>query len=203
MTTIEDKINLFSKIIYDKVNEEKENKLEEFYKMEEKKLSSEKEKITELRKNLKTTLDKKYNIKANEIISREKLNKQKAILMLKDELVKNTLSEVKARLLYFISSQEYKYYFLKSLRKSIESLEAGRYKLIILERDYKRFYEEIELAKKEYSQINLTTIFSEEEFIGGIIIMDENETFKIDNSLYSKLEESREIIGIKVMDMLA
>lgn len=30
MTTIEDKINLFSKVIYDKVNDEKEEKLKAF-----------------------------------------------------------------------------------------------------------------------------------------------------------------------------
>lgn len=203
MTTIEDKINLFSKIIYDKVNEEKEDKIKAFNIESEKILNAEIEKINELRKNLKIDISKKYNIKANEIVAREKLNKQRAILALKDELIKNTLSEIKARLLYFISSQEYKDYFINSLEKMIQELEEGKYYLILLERDYKRFRVEISNLLEKYSQISLEVKTSEEEFIGGIIIKDIEGTFKIDNSLYSKLEESREIIGIKVMEMLA
>ena len=47
MTTIEDKISLFSKIIYDKVNEEKEERLKAFSLEAEKRLKVEKEKIQE------------------------------------------------------------------------------------------------------------------------------------------------------------
>lgn len=203
MTTIEDKINLFSKIIYDKVNDEKEERVKAFDAKVKEKMSLEKQKIDELRISLKTSLNKKYNTKANEIIAREKLDKQKAILAIKEELVNNTLSEVKARLLYFISSKEYKNYFIALLYKIFDELEEGKYNLILLERDYKRFENDIKAAIDKYSHINITIKTSNEEFIGGVILKDEKETFKIDNSLYYKLEESKEFIGIRVMEKLA
>ena len=64
MTTIEDKISLFSKIIYDKVNEEKKERLEAFNKESEKKINLEKEKIEELKKLLQREVQKKSNIKS-------------------------------------------------------------------------------------------------------------------------------------------
>ena len=42
MTTIEDKISLFSKIIYDKVNEEKKERLETFSLEAQKRINAEK-----------------------------------------------------------------------------------------------------------------------------------------------------------------
>ncbi|WP_286905323.1 V-type ATP synthase subunit E [Clostridium sp. UBA1652] len=203
MTTIEDKINLFSKVIYDKVNDEKEEKLKAFDAKALEKITLEKKKIDELRKAIKISLDKKYNIKANEIIAKEKLNKQKAILAIKEELINNTLSEVKARLLYFISSKEYKNYFISLLVSIFDELEEGKYNLIVLDRDYKRFEEDIKSAINKYSHIDIKVETSNEEFIGGVILKDEKETFKIDNSLYYKLEECKEFIGIKVMEKLA
>jgi len=200
MTTIEDKINLFSKVIYDKVNEEKEEKLKAFDESALEKITLEKKKIDELRKDTKISLDKKYNIKANEIIAKEKLNKQKAILAIKEELINNTLSEVKARLLYFISSKEYKNYFITLLDRIFNELEEGKYSLIV---DYKRFEEDIKSSINKYSHIDIKVETSNEEFIGGVILKDEKETFKIDNSLYYKLEECKEFIGIKVMEKLA
>ena len=53
MTTIEEKIGLFSKIIYDKVNEEKKERLAEFNLEAQKRIDTEKEKIEELTRKLK------------------------------------------------------------------------------------------------------------------------------------------------------
>ena len=59
MTTIEDKISLFSKIIYDKVNEEKEERLKAFSMEAEKRINMEKEKIEELRQESSKRSNKK------------------------------------------------------------------------------------------------------------------------------------------------
>lgn len=203
MTTIEDKINLFSKIIYDKVNEEKEEKLKTFNEEAEKKLIAEKENIIELRKNLERDVTKKSNTKANEIIAREKLNKQREILMLKDNLINDTLKEVKDKLLDFVSSEEYKKYFLNMLEKTLKEVERGSYYLILLSRDYERFKDEIAAIDHKYVDTTLVIQVSKEDFIGGIILKDLEGTFKIDNSLYTKLQESKELIGVRVMEMLA
>lgn len=203
MTTIEDKINLFSKIIYDKLNEEKEEKLKQFNEEAQARIESEKENIEKNKKNLQREIMKKSNTKANEIIAKENLKKQREILALKDKLVKSTLDEVKEKLFTYVSSEEYKNYFLGLLQKTLSEVEEGRYFIILLERDKERFKSEIEEVIKKYNGKSVEIKISQEDFIGGIILKDFEGKFKVDNSLYSKLEESKEIIGIKVMEMLA
>ena len=203
MTTIEDKISLFSKIIYDKVNEEKEEKLEAFNREAEEKIKVEKEKIEELRSVLQREVAKKANIKANEIVSKERLNKQREVLILKDKLIRDALENVKEKLVEFVDSVEYELYFISAVQKTLKALDKGKYFVILLKRDYEKFQNEIEVILGNCSERNVEIRISEEDFIGGLILKDFDGKFKIDNSLYSKLQESKEIIGVKVMEILS
>lgn len=203
MTTIEDKISLFSKIIYDKVNEEKEVKLREFNEESEKLINEEKARIEELRKNLKREVIKKSNIKANELVAKEKLNKQREVLALKDNLVQATLDEISKKLLSYVETKEYREFFIKSLEKTLNEVEDGNYYIVIMRQDEERFKNDIDAIRKKNPNKKITIELSSEDFIGGIILRDIEGTFKVDNTLRSKLYGSREAIGIKVMEMLA
>lgn len=203
MTTIEDKISLFSKIIYDKVNEEKEEKLKAFNDEAQKKINAERGKIEEFRRNIKREVIKKSNIKANEIVAREKLNKQREVLTLKDKLIKDALEEVCQKLEAFVSTEEYKQYFLNTLENTLKGIDAGSYYIILISKDYEKFKGEIEAIYNKYPDRKVEIKISEEDFMGGIVLKDKEGKFKIDNSIYSKIEESKEIIGVRVMEMLA
>lgn len=203
MTTIEDKINLFSKIIYDKVNEEKEEKLEAFSLEAEKKINIEKEKIEELRRNLLREVTKKTNIKANGIVAKERLNKQREVLFLKDKLIVDALENVRIKLVQFVSCEDYKPYFINSLKKTLKGMEKGSYYIIVVKRDYEKFQSEIEIILREYCDYNFEIKISEADFIGGHILKDFEETFIINNSIYAALQDSKEKIGVRVMEMLA
>ena len=110
MTTIEDKISLFSKIIYEKLNEEKEEKLKAFNEEAELKINTEKEKISQIKKVSEREIIRKANVKASEIIAKENLNKQREMLRLKDDIIKTTIEEIKNKLLDFVNSKEYEDY---------------------------------------------------------------------------------------------
>ncbi|MBU3090698.1 V-type ATP synthase subunit E [Clostridium sp. CF011] len=203
MTTIEDKINLFSKIIYDKVNKEKEEKLETFSFEAEKKINIEKEKIEELRRSIQREVTKKTNIKANGIVAKERLNKQREVLFLKDKLISDALENVRVKLVQFVSCEEYKPYFISNLKKTLNAMDKGNYYIIVLKRDYEKFQSEIGLILKEYCDHNFEVKISEEDFIGGHILKDFEGTFIINNSIYAALQDSKETIGVRVMEMLA
>ena len=203
MTTIEDKLGLFSKIILDKVNEEKKERLEEFNLEAKKRINVEQERIEELTRKLKLEVLKKANIKANEIVAKERLNKQREVLLLKEHLISETLENVHERLMNFVNGEEYKAYFIRTLQKTLEDVNNGNYYIIVLKRDYERFQSEIEAEAYEQSNRKLKLTISEEDFIGGVMLKDFQGTFKIDNSILSSLQESKEIIGVKVMEVLA
>ena len=203
MTTIEDKISLFSKIIYDKLNEEKEERLIAYNDEAVKQINMEKQSIEELRKNLQREVTKRSNIKANEIVAKEKLNKQREVLTLKGNVIKVTLEEIKERLIVFVESEEYKEYFANLFQDILKEVKEGSYYAIVLSRDYERFIKEIKDLVSLYPNKKIQIKLSEEDFIGGIILKDVEGKFKIDHSLYSKLQDSEELIGVKVMEMLA
>jgi len=203
MTTIEDKISLFSKIIYDKVNEEKEERLKAFNLEAEKRIKVESEKIDEAMQNLQKEVQKKSNVKANRIVAKERLNKQRELLSLKDKLISEALEDVRKKLIEFVSLSEYKPYFLNMLQGDLKDIVKGNYYLIILKRDNERFQAEIIDILNGYAYGKIEIKISEEDFIGGHLLKDFEGKFKIDNSIYSKLQESKEVIGIRVMEMLA
>jgi len=203
MTTIEDKINLFSKIIYDKVNEEKKERLDAFSKDAQKKINVEQENINDLRQKLQREVKKKSNIKSNAIIAKEKLNKQREVLSLKDKLIKDTLESVRQRLVEFVSADEYKPYFIRNIQKTLKGIEKGDYYIVVLKRDYEKFQSEIEDILKAYDDYKIEIKISEDDFIGGHLLKDFKGEFRIDNSIYSALQESKEIIGVRVMEMLS
>jgi len=203
MTTIEDKISLFSKIIYDKVNEEKNERLSAFSKESEKKINFEKDKIEKLRNKLQSEVTKKSNIKANAIVAKENLNKQREVLFLKDKLIKETLKNIGERLVEFALSAEYKTYFISSLRKTLKTIDNGHYYIILVKRDYENFKSEIEVILEEHKNLDIVIEISEDDFIGGLILKDFEGKFRIDNSLDSALQESEEVIGVRVMEMLS
>jgi len=203
MTTIEDKISLFSKIIYDKVNEEKEERLEVFASVAQEKLDIERGKIEELMRSLQIEVSKKSNIKANVIIAKERVSKQREVLLLKDKLVKDALEDVRQKLVEFVSLPEYKPYFISALKKTFERIDSGNYYLIVLKRDYERFQDDIEVLCLKYPQRNVDIVVSEVDFIGGLMLKDFEGKFKIDNSINSKLQDCKEVIGVRVMEVLA
>lgn len=203
MTTIEDKISLFSKIIYDKVNEEKIEKLEVLNSEIEKKMEVENEKIKDLRRNLKIEVTKKSNIKANGIVAKERLNKQREILFLKDKLICDTLENVREKLVQFARLPEYKLYFISTLKKTVMEIDSGNYYIVVLKRDNEKFHSDIEVVLNEYHNIKFEIVISDVDFIGGVVVKDFEGKFKIDNTIETKLQESKELIGVRVMEMLA
>ncbi|MBU3110445.1 V-type ATP synthase subunit E [Clostridium lacusfryxellense] len=203
MTTIEDKISLFSKIIYDKVNEEKKERLDLFNIEAQRKISTEKEKIKDLSLKLQSESQKKSSIKSNALIAKEKLNKQREVLLLKDKLIEDALESVHQRLLDFVCLDEYKSYFISGIQRNLKAIDKGSYYILVLKRDYDKFKSEIEDVLKEYTDYNIQIKISEDDFIGGHLLKDFDGRFRMDSSIYSTLHESKELIGVRVMEMLA
>ncbi|SUY47079.1 H+transporting two-sector ATPase E subunit [Clostridium putrefaciens] len=202
MTTIEDKISLFSKIIYEKLNEEKEEKLKVFNEEAELKMSAERKKIAQIKKVSEREIIRKANVKASGIIAKENLNKQREMLRLKDDIIKTTIKEIKDKLLTFVNSKEYEDYLMSTVTKNLKLLNKGEYYLIVLDRDLNKYQSQIKAISEGFMDKRVEIKVSKDDFIGGIMIKDFDGRFNIDNSIYSKLEESKELIGIKVMEML-
>lgn len=203
MTTIEEKLSLFSKIIHDKINEEKKEKLDAFSLCAKTKIDMEKEHIEELRKSLQRESQKKANTKANGIVAKEKLNKKREILFLREELIKETIGAIRARLIEFVRSSEYKAYLINNLQNTLNVIDKGHYYIFLVKIDYEKFQNEIVSLLREYHDHNVEMKSSEEDFLGGYILKDYDGKFRIDNSVRAAVQDSKEIVGVRIMEILA
>ncbi|WP_186431036.1 V-type ATP synthase subunit E [Clostridium sp. BSD9I1] len=204
MTSIEDKLKLFTKIVFSEIDEQ--------FKKQEEKASSEineillkeNEKLKNYKEKTIKDIEKKITAKQREKVSKVKMDTQRKLLNIKEEIITETIEEVKKGITEYSSTEEYGSYLLNEIKslKSNEVLEIPEsFILYLSEKDIEKYKEDIEEELKDISQsFNIKP--SKVPIIGGFILEDEDKKFRIDNSLIHKIYELKEEVGTKVMDEL-
>lgn len=201
MTTIEDKLKLFTKIVFNEIDEKfkkqeekNESEINEFLLKENEKIQNYKEKTIK-------NIEKKAATKQREKISKVKMDTQRKLLNIKEEIITETIEEVKKRLIEYSTTKEYKNYLLNEIKNLKNHEVPEKFVLYLSEEDINKYKEEIE--KELYSISKSFNIKpSKVPIIGGFILEDEEKKFRIDNSLIYKIDELKEVVGTKVMDEL-
>jgi V/A-type H+-transporting ATPase subunit E len=196
MTTIDDKLKLFSKIIYEKIEDKNSKAYSEFEKEKEDKLEELKSYMEVEREKALEEASKKAAMKAYELVTLERSKGQKNILLLKQQLVEELVQKIKERFVSFTKELEYKEYLLQIARVCAKSLDIGEYKMYLMKDDLERYEKDIVDIFKE-KNINIIVCRGAVDFIGGFIIQRMDGRYRIDYSFLSKIEGSREFIGLK------
>ncbi|MEW9097297.1 MAG: V-type ATP synthase subunit E family protein [Clostridiaceae bacterium] len=199
MVTIEDKINLFSKIMQDKVNEKINAKLEAVKKEEEEVFTKEEKSIKEYKEKTLKDIQRKCNSMYEQEVSKATFDKQEELTNLKEAMIRKTLDEIKNRLKEFINSDNYEEYIFSRLNKTLEDMKDGESAFIYFNNeDLLRF--EAKLTKYALGK-NIEISNSAVNILGGYIVEDKLKRFRVDCSLDSSIEECIEEIGIKITDI--
>lgn len=201
MTTIDDKLSLFSKIIYEKLDKEREEGILEFEKKKNEKLSLEHKTITLLREEVLKDIEKKGRFKRNEIISREKLKLKKENMFLRKQLIKEVVMETYKKIEEFIKGPQYKDYLLGSIAEILGKVKPGSYELMLIKEDIEKYKDEIMSILEKFPEIRVELSYSNEDILGGILLVDECKSFVLDNTINSKIHDNKELIGGKVMEL--
>ncbi|MDV3429019.1 MAG: V-type ATP synthase subunit E [Bacillota bacterium] len=202
MTTIDDKLELFNKLIFEKIYTEKKVEIDKFNKEKEEYLKKEKEKQEEKRNDFISDMNKKAAIKKNEIIAKEEIGIQQKLLVLKRELLKETMSALQDRIREFAGTEDYKDFLFKLIEQSGSILEDKNYFLYLTEQDKEKYGDEIkkELSYKVNGNIEIKS--SGLDILGGLIIEEAEGSYRINNTLLSKLDDTREYAGLLLTDLL-
>lgn len=203
MTTIEDKIKLFSRMVYEKIEEEKQGELDSFHKQREEIINNEKQRLQEEEERELKEIEKKASLKANEIVARERLLKQQDIVKLKENLIEDALKEINSQLIEFTSTNEYEEHVIAEMKNAISNLEDGQYEMIFMDKDYGKFKDVVESLSFENISLKVLPGLQGYDFIGGFIIQSADGRIRIDNSLLMKMLEAKESVGIRVMKALS
>jgi V/A-type H+-transporting ATPase subunit E len=204
LITIEDKVELFRKIVLDKINKdfiEKENDFsikKEFENLSIDKEAKEKSKI----------FIEKFILKANKtkeesILDANKKGKER-ILEIKNRLIEEVYQNVLGKCSDFLKEDSYLEVFEKLL-KSIES-EIVNFNIInvyLVKKDFTENLDSIRnLFKDKFKEKEINFYESDNDFRGGFIIYNGNKSVKLNISLESIITRNKTFIGNEVYKVL-
>lgn len=202
MNTIEDKIRLFSNSIHDKIKEEKQKEFERFEEEKRNTLDKLKKQLEERKGSMLREVMKRANLKSNEIVSAERMKNQQAVLKLKKDLINETISGIRNRLIDFTNSDIYHKFLIKEVKNTMCKLEIGEYIILLRQVDAEKYGDEILETAEGVDKISLQVDKAEDDIIGGFIIKSALGKFRINNSIAVKLEDYKGKVGLMVTERL-
>ncbi|MDU1442780.1 MAG: V-type ATP synthase subunit E [Clostridium cochlearium] len=195
MVTIDDKINLFSRIIYDEVNEKIKSKLDELEKIEEETIKKEEREIEEYRNRNIKKINEKAKSKLEKEILKLRVKEQKEILNLKENIINEVLYSLRKKVVEFTNSTEYMEYINRHLDNILKNIKSKNDIIIYFnKRDMERLSQFIR-------EKNIEVSYETKDIIGGYIIQDKNNKFRIDCSLDKSIKDCKEKIGISITEL--
>ncbi|MZQ75889.1 MAG: hypothetical protein GT589_06975 [Peptoclostridium sp.] len=209
MVTFEDKLELFKSMVYDKVKEESDARMEKMNAEKERILSQNKERLQGEAEKIIEDMIERGNLKKQEIISQETMEGRRRVLLKLSGFVDTLMQRLYARGAEFAKGEGYREFFLNKLEKAFACIAAkecaGRTLMLELtakdremfEADIRRLFERRGCENSGIEFLELA-----EEHIGGFVLTDKDGTFRINSSLSEMIDENREKVGRMVFEYL-
>lgn len=195
--SIEDKIELFRKMIFSDIEnhsaEEKEKLLERF-EAERDRLRSE----AEAKGNrLLSEADKKAEKESQQLFSKVQARQSHRLLEKKQELLAEMVELIRQEAAAFAGSERYGGYLLDTIKKACRELEqAESIRFYITESDMKAYGEQIRSVIGALRPAAGYSLYDAPAgIIGGFLGEDGSKSLQVDYTLRTLIEDSREVIG--------
>jgi vacuolar-type H+-ATPase subunit E/Vma4 len=202
MITINDKLDIFRKLIYEEEEEKYKKALKDLDEkarnlIENKKLEIEKKKEEMAKK--EAILEETQK---NRIISERRQELNSKLLLKRKEILEDLIASLKEKAINFTLTDEYKDAVIKSISEVLLKIDDRDLIITITEEDRKKLESSIfNLAKVNNKSISISTV-PKSKIIGGFIISDKEKTYNIDNSYKTIIEENRYEIGKRLYKAL-
>ncbi|HHU64255.1 MAG TPA: hypothetical protein GXZ32_08670 [Clostridiales bacterium] len=205
MATIEDKLKLFTKIVFDKVEKEAEDNLSRFNERLEQEYKQQRDAAQRLYLDMVNETRKKAELKKIQIVSKAKVDAQHIILKKKKELLDRTLGDIRQLALEYTKTREYLHFLERCIKDTLIEMEGCKHLIFYFsKRDVDERYRMV--SEVISANIDKDTEFSiqpaQDNIIGGCICQDRDGLRRIDNSMASMLEDNRAMIGKTLMENL-
>lgn len=198
MTTIEDKLKLFKNVVFEKVQSEKQKDIEQFENAKQERINSLNEEMDLKEKNVLNEIAKKANIKAQEVIAKEKLSRQHEILSLKESMLQEVIDALKVKAKDYTETEAYENNLVSSFENAVCNLPNGDYTVYLTQKDFDKHVDTLKKIGNEFKNGNIEFKSTGSDIIGGTILEDTTGRMRIDNSIMAKLIDNKDLIGLKV-----
>ncbi len=198
MITVEKKLNIFSKLILEKEQNESDVKLEEMKKNNEKTIQAHKKKLEQKAKEIINNKVNKANMEKNAMMSKVTGDAKNKILTKKRELLERLMEGIRDKARLFTDTPEYEGYLQKSFIEVLSSLEEEQGVIIhVMQRDIERYKEKLitTMVQKGINQSDVDITPSTSDIIGGLLGQNKSQTIRIDATISTIIEDGKSIIG--------
>ncbi len=200
MVLIENKLELFHRVVYSSRLKKYER---EFSEWEKEKKNLEENRKKDLEEETKRIVDRRK--KLAKTLSNEELKKaqeERRILQLKKmgEFEDDLILEVRKRVIEFTKTDEYVDKLFKGIKVTLSHLEPGSYIIGLTKNDGDKYFNRVQELAKDYS-INLDLRVEPDEIIGGHTLSDGNK-YTLNKDLQNIIEDKRYEIGKLLYDNL-
>lgn len=199
--SVEDKLELFTKVVVDKFNKEYNDRVKLLDKENTKKIEGYYKIVEEKSENYFKEMIKDANDEKKKIITSAKSTTKNEILLLRRDIINNLIDKLKYKISVFMSTPEYIDYIEKTLFIGLKDLEEEESLVIELSSKDHKGKEFIESKIKDISK-DITINVSDDNQLGGIIFYDTNKRYKLDYSLEQLIELKKDYIGKVVFDLI-
>ena len=201
MITVEDKLEIFNKLVY---KAEEEKCIREMEALEKRIETTLEEKKLELEKKAEAFIKRKNilaNIQKNEMISQANENKKTNVLKSRESFLNDFIKNLEIKTKQFVQSNDYKPYLIKKISKVLNGLEEDKVILLLNEEDIGLIQESIPILQEQFKK-SISIEASKKNVIGGFMILDGAKTYNLDYSFKTIIEENRYEIGKTLFNML-
>jgi len=189
MYTIDNKIDLFQKMVYEKKKEEKEKEINKIKNDYENKLQEIDEEYRNLKKDTLDKTRKESEKEKKQMVSKAKVKVQKRILEEKGKILNKFDEYLHENIKKYLDTPEYNNFVKEELKNVLNEIS-------------KEDSIEITLRKKDENLLNFSkyNVKFSEDIIGGFYVI-RNNNIKYDFTIDSKISENAEYIGYLVKEI--
>lgn len=195
MITMEKKLSMFTKLIYERLQSETKKELEELKKKNEDELVKKIEAFNKKKLDTINGYTEDGENKKSSIISKANLESKKEILKQKNAYLESIVERLKERLEEFASEDGYETFMKKRVEEAVDEIGKENLEIHVVDRDMKILKKIID---EELDGAEIIKKTMEGSLIGGIIAFDAKRGIRYDMSLKSELEDRRDQIGIRI-----
>ncbi|MBI9015043.1 MAG: hypothetical protein JEZ08_22620 [Clostridiales bacterium] len=202
MITVNDKLKLFTKRIIDRQQEEYDDKVQALEEKMVVELEERKQMLVKDRTRYETSLLKGVKTERAQRLSNARSERKRRLLLKRKDMIDVLLTGVKDYTLEFVNTKEYENYLKKMIEKHQEMIRRmGAFKMFVHERDL--MYKDMFIHLFNTLELECTSIeISEKRMLGGAIFIKDDQTTRLDLSLYSVIEDNKKYMGQLIYDML-
>jgi V/A-type H+/Na+-transporting ATPase subunit E len=202
--TVEDKLQVFSKSIIEKVEKDCDNKLFEHLAINKELLDNERKKVSNEALLIIENMKKKAESEKSQMISKAIIEKEHSVLIKKRDIFEMVVNDIRKMTVEFTHKPQYKAFLEMCMNNGLSQVNSDKSVIFFTPHDIEKYREDIKAYINEnyntHKRIDVDS--TNADILGGCIVENLEKTIRIDCSVESLIDDSKERIGKILMDNL-